>query len=381
MFDFQPTDEQRLAIDTAERFARHRIIPIAAECDRQSRFPREILDEAHGLGLVSARLPVQFGGPGLGHVDSSLVIEALAYGCPGIQASLTANGLGLTPLLLAGSDAQKRKYLGWLSGGPAMVALAASEPAAGSDLASIQCRASPDAGGAWVLHGAKEWVTNASLASFYVVFATSDPGLRQRGIGAFIVERDQRGVMPGRPIDKIGQRASDTASLVLDDVRIPASGVLAPPGHGFKLATDTFDRTRPDIAAAAVGLMRRCLDESVAYARQRTTFGVPIARHQLVAAMLADMRICVEATAHLARKAAWCIDRGHTDPVVSSCAKAFGADAAMKTAVNAVQVFGGNGTTSDYPVEKLMRDAKILQIYEGTSELQRILIARHMIGR
>jgi acyl-CoA dehydrogenase len=380
VFEFEPSEQQRLVADAAQRFARQRLMPIAAECDRQSRFPHEILDEAHALGLVSARLPAEYGGPGLDHVESSLVIEELAYGCSGIQASLTANCLGLTPLLLAGSEAQKRKYLGRLSEGPAMIGFAASEPAAGSDLAGIQCRAVLDAGGEWVLEGTKQWVTNASFASFYVVFATADSALRHRGIGAFIVERAQRGVNPGRPIEKLGQRASDTASLVLDRVRVAPDNVLAPPGQGFKLATDTFDRTRPDIAAASVGLMRRCLDESMAYARHRTTFGVPIVQHQLVAAMLANMRIRIEAATLLCRRAAWCVDRGRADTVLSSCAKAFGADAAMKTALDAVQVFGGYGYTREYPVEKLMRDAKVLQIYEGTSELQRIIIARRMMG-
>jgi acyl-CoA dehydrogenase len=197
-------------------------------------------------------------------------------------------------------------------------------------------------------------------------------------VGAFIVDRAQRGVTPGSPIGKLGQRASDTASLTLDEVRVDPAAVLAPPGYGFKLAMDTFNRTRPDIAAASVGLMSRCLDESMSYAKQRTTFGVPLTRHQLVAAMLADMRIRVEAATLLARKAAWSIDRGCADPVASSCAKAFGADAAMRTATDAVQVFGGYGYSTDYPVEKLMRDAKVLQIYEGTSQIQRLVIARQM---
>jgi len=188
-------------------------------------------------------------------------------------------------------------------------------------------------------------------------------------------------VKPGRHEDKLGQRASDTAQLVLDDVRVPASQVLAPPGHGFKLAMETFNQTRPDIGAIAVGIMRRCLDECVAYARERRSFGVAIAQHQLVQAMLAEMQIRIEATSLLVRKAAWNLDRGVRDPMVSSCAKAFGADAAMQSAIDAVQVFGGYGYVKDYPVEKLMRDAKILQIYEGTAQVQRLVIARQLVGR
>jgi acyl-CoA dehydrogenase len=381
VFDFEPTEEQRALVETARRFARERIIPIAAECDRDAKFPMAVFEEAHAIGLVNPTLPAEYGGAGLSDVDSSLMTEELAYGCSGIQTSLTANTLGLTPIKLAGTDEQKKKYLGWLVSKPSMVAYATSEPSMGSDVAAMQCRASTDSGGGWVLRGTKQWITNGTLASFYVVFATEDPALKHKGIGAFIVERSQTGVKPGRHEDKLGQRASDTAQLVLDDVRVPAAQVLALPGQGFKLAMETFNQTRPDIGAIAVGIMRRCLDECLAYARERKSFGVPIAQHQLIQAMLADMKIRIEATSLLVRKAAWNLDRGVRDPMTSSCAKAFGADAAMQTAVDAVQVFGGYGYVKDYPVEKLMRDAKLLQIYEGTAQLQRLVIARQLIGK
>jgi acyl-CoA dehydrogenase len=380
MFDFEPTEEQKALIETARRFARERIIPIAAECDREAKFPKHVFEEAHAVGLVNPTLPSEYGGAGLSDVESSFITEELAYACSGIQTSMTANTLGLTPIKLAGTDDQKKKYLGWLVKEPVMVSYATSEPGAGSDVAGLQCRATRDGSG-WVLNGTKQWITNASLASFYVVFATEDPALKHRGIGAFIVERSQAGVKPGRHEDKLGQRASDTAPLVLEDVRIPASQVLAPPGQGFKLAMETFNQTRPDIGAIAVGIMRRCLDESVAYARERKTFGVPIAQHQLIQAMLAEMKIRIEATSLLVRKAAWNLDKGVRDPMTSSCAKAFGADAAMQSAIDAVQVFGGYGYVKDYPVEKLMRDAKILQIYEGTAQVQRLVIARQIIGK
>ncbi|MGD0677405.1 MAG: acyl-CoA dehydrogenase family protein [Polyangiaceae bacterium] len=380
MFDFEPTDEQRALIETSRRFARERVLPIAAECDREARFPRQVFEEAHSIGLINATLPTDYGGAGLGDVEETLITEEIAYGCTGIQTSFTANTLGLTPIKLAGTEEQKKKYFGWLIAEPVMVSYATSEPSMGSDVAGMQCRATKDSGGGYVLNGTKQWITNASFASFYVVFATEDPALRHKGIGAFIVERSQAGVRPGRHEDKLGQRASDTAPLVLEDVRVPAAQVLAPPGHGFKLAMETFNETRPDIGAGAVGLMRRCLDECVAYARERKAFGVAIAEHQLVAAMLAEMKIRIEATTLLVRKAAWTLDRGVRDPVISSCAKAYGADAAMQTAVDAVQVFGGYGYVKDYPVEKLMRDAKILQIYEGTAQVQRLVIARHVLG-
>jgi acyl-CoA dehydrogenase len=381
MFDFEPTEEQKALIETARRFARERIIPVAAECDREAKFPKHVFDEAHGVGLVNPTLPAEYGGAGLSDVESSFITEELAYGCSGIVTSMTANTLGMTPIKLAGSDEQKKKYLGWLVREPVMVSYATSEPGAGSDVAGLQCRATKDGNGGYVLNGTKQWITNATLASFYVIFATEDPAQKHKGIGAFIVERSQSGVKPGRHEDKLGQRASDTAPVVLEDVRVPASQVLAPPGQGFKLAMETFNQTRPDIGAIALGVMRRCLDESVAYARERKTFGVPIAQHQLIQAMLADMKIRIEATSLLVRKAAWNLDKGIRDPMTSSCAKAFGADAAMQSAIDAVQVFGGYGYVKDYPVEKLMRDAKILQIYEGTAQVQRLVIARQVIGK
>jgi acyl-CoA dehydrogenase len=381
MFDFEPTDEQKTLIETTRRFVRERIIPIAAACDRESRFPKHVFDEGHALGLVNATLPAEYGGPGLGDVDATLIHEELAYGCTGIQTSFTANILGLTPIKLGGTEAQKKKYLGWLAREPVMVSYATSEPSMGSDVAGMQCRATPDGAGGYVLNGTKQWITNASLASFYVIFATQDPAQKHKGIGAFIVERSQDGVRPGRHEDKLGQRASDTAPIVLEDVRVPASQVLAAPGYGFKLAMETFNQTRPDIAAGAVGLMRRCLDECVAYARERKSFGVPIAQHQLIQAMIAEMKIRIEATSLLLRKAAWSLENGTRDPVLSSCAKAYGADAAMQSAIDAVQIFGGYGYVKDYPVEKLMRDAKILQIYEGTAQVQRLVIARNVLGK
>ncbi len=380
MIDFSLSEEQRALIDTAKRFCHERIIPIAAEHDRISEFPHKIFNDAWKIGLVNTTLPAEYGGPGLGDLDSVLITEELAYGCTGIQTSMTANTLGMTPIKLAGNDAQKKKYLGWLGSEPIFVSYATTEPSAGSDVAGLQTRAVKQSDGSYVLSGTKAWITNANFASFYVIFATGNPELRHKGIGAFIVRRDAKGVSVGKHEDKLGQRASDTAQVMLDDVHVPASDVLAPPGYGFKLAMETFNQTRPDIGAIATGLMRRCLDECVAYARERKTFGVPIAQHQLVQAMIAEMAIRIEATSLLVRKAAWNLENGVRNPVVSSYAKAYGADSAMLTAVDAVQVFGGNGYVKEYPVEKLMRDAKILQIYEGTSQIQRLVIGRSILG-
>jgi acyl-CoA dehydrogenase len=380
MIDFELTEEQRALIETARRFARERIIPVAAECDRESRFPRAVFEDAWKIGLVNPTLPSEYGGAGLSDVDSSFITEELAYGCSGIQTSMTANTLGLTPIKLAGNEEQKKKYLGWLASEPIFCSYATTEPGAGSDVAGLVTRATKDASGGYVLNGQKAWITNANMASFFTIFATEDASLRHKGIGAFIVHRDAKGLKVGKHEDKLGQRASDTAVVMLEDVYVPASQVLAPPGQGFKLAMETFNQTRPDIGAIACGLMRRCLDECVAYAKERKTFGVPIAQHQLVQAMIAEMAIRVEATSLLVRKAAWNLDKGIRNPIVSSYAKAYGADSAMATATDAVQIFGGNGYTKEYPVEKLMRDAKILQIYEGTSQIQRVVIAKNVLG-
>jgi acyl-CoA dehydrogenase len=380
MIDFEITEEQKALIETARRFARERIIPVAKECDRESRFPREVFDDAWKIGLVNPTLPSEYGGSGLSDVDSTFITEELAYGCSGIQTSMTANTLALTPIKLGGSAEQKKKYLGWLASEPIFASYATTEPGAGSDVAGLQTRATKDGSGGYVLNGQKAWITNANFASFYTIFATEDPALRHKGIGAFIVHRDTKGIKVGKHEDKLGQRASDTAVVMLEDVKVPAAQVLAPPGQGFKLAMETFNQTRPDIGAIATGLMRRCLDECVAYAKERKTFGVPIGQHQLVQAMIAEMAIRVEATGLLVRKAAWNLDKGIRNPIVSSFAKAYGADSAMQTATDAVQIFGGNGYTKEYPVEKLMRDAKILQIYEGTSQIQRLVIAKSVLA-
>jgi len=375
MLSFKTTDEQDALIEMAARFTRERIIPIAAECDQASRFPKEVFQAGWELGLVNPTVPAEYGGSGLGELDNALIAEQLAYGCTGIQTSMLANTLALTPILLAGSEEQKKKYLGMLTSSPLFASYCTTEPTGGSDVAGLRTRFTKR-GDDFVLSGEKCWITNASFASFYVVFATSDPGLRHKGIAAFIVDRDTPGLRVGKHEDKMGQRASDTASVHFEDVVVPAKNLLAPEGQGFKLAMETFNQTRPDIGAMATGLMQRCLDESVKYAKERKSFGQPIIEHQMVQAMISDMAISCEATRLLYQKAAWNLDNGVRDPIVSSYAKAFGADRAMQSAVDAVQVFGGNGYVRDYPVEKLMRDAKVLQIYEGTSQIQRVVIAK-----
>jgi len=378
VLDFSLSEEHQQIIDMARRFTAERITPVAAQCDQESRFPMDVFEEAWNVGLVNPTCPADYGGAGMGELENALICEELAYGCSGIQTSILANGLALTPVKLAGSEEQKKKYLGLLTSEPVMASYCTTEPGAGSDVAGMKTRF-VKAGDDYLLNGQKCWITNASYARFYVVFATSDPEKRHKGIAAFIVDRDSDGLKLGKKEDKLGQRASDTAQVFFEDVKVPKENLLAPEGEGFKLAMETFNQTRPDIGAAACGLMRRALDECVAYANERHTFGRPIAQHQLVQAMIAEMGIRAEATRLLYQKAAWNLDNGIRNPIVSSFAKAYGADSAMETAVDAVQVFGGNGYVKEYPVEKLMRDAKVLQIYEGTSQIQRIVIARSLL--
>lgn len=379
MMDFELSEEQKFLVETARRFTKERIIPIAAECDKKHEFPMEVFKEAWELGLVAPNIPEDAGGGGLSELDHVLLTEELAYGCTGIQTSMTANALAATPIIVAGSEAQKKKYLGMLTSEPCFAAYALTEPGAGSDAAAISTKATPD-GDDWVVTGQKCFITNASWARWYLVFATVDTALKHKGIMAMVIDRDAEGVSVGKREDKLGQRASDTSTVNFDEVKVPKANVLAPAGKGFQLAMKTFDRTRPDIGAGACGLMRRALDESVAYALERKTFGKAIGEHQMVQLMLANMAIKYEATRLMVLKAAWMIDQGGKNSLVASYSKAFGADSAMEVAVDAVQVFGGNGYTTEYPVEKLMRDAKILQIYEGTSQIQRMVIAKNILA-
>lgn len=379
MLNFELTAEQKTLVDEARRFTKEKIIPIAAHADKTHEFPNDVFKEAWDLGFVGPNIPEEYGGAGLSEVDHVLLTEELAFGCTGIQTSITANVLAATPIMVAGNDALKKKYLGMLTSEPVFAAYALTEPAAGSDAAGIQARCRKD-GNDWIVNGSKCFITNGAWASWYIVFATTDPEKRHKGIMGFVIDRDAPGVSVGKTEDKLGQRASNTAVINFDDVRVPAENVLAEEGHGFKLAMHTFDRTRPDIGAGACGLMRRCLEESIAYAQERKTFGVPISEHQMVQSLIAEMGIRYEATRMLVWKSAWQIDHGGRNSLVASYSKAFGADSAMQVATDAVQVFGGNGYITEYPVEKLMRDAKIFQIYEGTSQIQRMVIARNLFA-
>ena len=382
MFDLTFTDEQEAFVATAREFTLKEIIPAAAHLDEEGKFPAEICDKAFPLGLMNLEIPEAYGGLGVSCLTHGIIQEEVAYGCCAVNTTLAANMLGALPLLIAGTEAQKQKYLGLLTGGvggkPVYASYACSEPDAGSDVASMRTRVEKK-GDEYVLNGQKRWITNGGVASWFTTFATFDPKLKHKGITCFVVDANTPGVKIGKKENKMGQRASMTNDIIFEDVRLPKEALVGEEGGGFKVAMKTFDRSRPWIAAGAAGIIRRALEESRNYSLERKTFGVPIAQHQAVQFMLADMAIAYEATRLLYMKASWMVDSGKLDSIVSAYAKAYGADAAMEATTNAVQIFGGYGYTKEYPVEKLMRDAKLLQIYEGTSQIQRMVIARHLL--
>ncbi len=380
MYSFDLSEEQKALVDMARRFTRERVIPAAPALDEAERFPEELFREAHALGITNLEIPQEYGGLGLGCLDHVLLDEEIAYGCLGVNTTFAANMLGSLPLIIAGSHEQKAKYLGMLVNEPVCAAYACSEPDAGSDVAGMSTRYEQH-GDEYVITGQKRWITNSAYARWFTVFATKDKAMKHKGISCFVVDADAPGVKMGKKEHKLGQRCSHTGDILLEEVRVPKSALVGGEGKGFYVAMKTFDRSRPWIAAGAAGVMRRALDESVAYAKERKTFGVAIGQHQAVQAMIANMAMKYEATRLLCHKAAMQVDKGHLDSVDSAYAKAFGADAAMEVTTDAVQVFGGYGYTREYPVEKLMRDAKLLQIYEGTSQIQRMVIARNLLGR
>jgi acyl-CoA dehydrogenase len=375
--EFGLTDEQLALQETARRFAQAEIAPIAAECDQKERFPREVIKKSWELGLASTCIPPEHGGSGLAQVDVCLITEELSWGCSGITTSIMCNDLGLMPIVLAGSEDQKKEWLAPCAESFKLVSFCLSEPNAGSDVAGLQLLAEKD-GDAYVLNGTKCWITNGGEADLYTVFATLDRKTRHEGICAFVVPRGTPGLAPGKKEDKMGQRASDTRVVHFDNVRVPASQRLGAEGEGFKIAMRTLDRTRPPIGALATGIARRAMEESLAYAKERKAFGFPIGSFQAVQFMLADMAKDIEAARLLTLQSAWMVDRGLRASKHSSFAKCFATDAAMRITTDAVQVFGGNGYTREYPVEKLMRDAKLMQIYEGTNQIQRLVIAREL---
>ncbi len=375
---FELSEEQQMLQKMARDFAAQEIIPVAADYDEQCKFPDEIFQKARELGIANMNIPEAYGGIGASVFEEVLVSEELGYGCTGISTSLGTNGLGALPIILAGNEKQKQHWLGErLMDQGQFVSYGVTEAAAGSNVAGIQTQAEKK-NGSYVINGSKTFITNASHANFFSIFAKTDPSAGHRGMTCFIVDRETPGVSVGRKFEKLGQRASDTAEIVFENVDVPAENLVGQEGQGFYIAMKVFDYSRPGVAAAAVGLQRRCLEECVKYAGERMAFGVPIYQHQAVGHKIADMAINYEASRLLVWQAAWQADTGHINPQIPAYAKAFAADMATKAAVDAVQVFGGYGYMREYPVEKLLRDVKIFQIYEGTSEVQRNIIVREL---
>jgi acyl-CoA dehydrogenase len=374
---FALNDEQKELRALAREFAEREIRPKAAEYDERSTHPADVIAKAHEVGLMNLHVPEEHGGLELPAFDGMLVGEELNWGCSGIGTAIGANGLGAGPVILAGSQEHKGRWLPPLVEEPILCSFGLSEPEAGSDVARMKTTAERR-GDEYLLNGSKTFITNAGHAAWTVVFAKTDPSKGHKGISAFIVPMDTPGVTIEKHLDKMGQRSTDTSAFALQDVVVPDDNRLGEEGQGFKIAMQTLDFTRPGTAAGAVGVAQAAFELARDYAKERVTFDVPIAMHQGVNFLIADMATEIEAARLLTWQAAWLHDQGKRATLESSFAKRFAADTAMKVTTDAVQVFGGYGYIKEYPVEKLMRDAKLFQIYEGTSQIQRLVIAKEI---
>ena len=372
-FDLSATQKQFQ--EAARSFARQVIAPAAAELDRTMEFPQRIFDEAHKIGLINMHVPEDCGGIAASCLDGVIVEEEIAWGCTGVSTAITANNLASAPVLVAGTKEQQKKYLGRLVDAPIQASYCVTEPTAGSDVANIKTSATKQ-GDKWVLNGQKMWITGGGRANWFFVLAKSTDGF----VG-FIVDGDSNGISRGKKEINMGQRCSDTRAISFENVVVPQENLLGKVGDGFKIAMKAFDYTRPPVAIGAVGLAQRALDESRNYAKERKTMGKPIAEHQAIAFMLADMAAGIEAARLLVYKASYEIDQGRRNTYFASCAKLLAAEHCQKCVTDAVQIFGGNGFNTGYPVEKLYRDSKIFSIYEGTSQIQRMIISRAVLDQ
>ncbi|KAJ3029143.1 UNVERIFIED_CONTAM: hypothetical protein HDU68_012912 [Siphonaria sp. JEL0065] len=373
------TEQQLELQELARSFTAKEITPNAARHDRTGEYPTEILKKAWEVGLLNTHVPEAYGGLGLGVLDCAIISEEMAYCCSGIQTAAEANGLAEAPVILGASDALKKKYLGRMTEEPLMCAYCVTEPIAGSDVAGIATKAVKK-GNSWSISGNKMWITNGGKANWYFVLAKTDPNANAgKAFTGFVVDGNSPGITVGKKELNMGQKCSDTRGISFEDVEVPDENRIGDVGKGFQLAMGAFDITRPLVASAAVGVARRAYEEALKYSLERKTMGKPISEHQAIAFMLADMAIGVEAARGLVYKTAWLRDNGQRNTLFASMAKAYASEVANKNAADAVQIFGGNGFNSEYPVEKLMRDAKIFMIYEGTSQIQRLIISRTLI--
>jgi acyl-CoA dehydrogenase len=366
--------------ETAHEFAANVIRPVSEHHDRSGEYAWDVLRQAHALGLMNGHIPEQYGGLGLGVLECCLVAEESAWGCTGIGTAMEGNTLSQGPLIVADDEFINKKFLDPMVEELQMAAYCVTEPGAGSDVQGIKTNARR-VGDDYVINGQKMWITNGSVATWYFVLAYTDKDAGHKGMTAFVVPADTPGIIVGKKEKNMGQRASDTRGITFEDVVVPATHRLGPEGMGWRLAMSAFDHSRPVVASAAVGLARAAMEHAIEYAKERKTFGKPLYAHQAIAFKIADMAKDIEAARLLVWKSGWTIDNGQRNTLYASMAKCFAADTAMKTATEAVQIFGGYGYSTEYPVEKLMRDAKIFQIYEGTSEIQRIIISKEIFSR
>ncbi|MFX0594230.1 acyl-CoA dehydrogenase family protein [Melissospora conviva] len=379
-FDVYRLPEEHEAIREAVReICDARVAPHAAEADENAEFPKASYDALRSSDFHAPHIPAEYGGAGADALATAIVIEEVARACASSSLIPAVNKLGTMPLLLAGSEELKRKYLTPVAAGEAMFSYCLSEPEAGSDAASMTTKAVRD-GDHWVLNGVKRWITNAGVSEYYTVFAVTDPAARSRGISAFVVEKSDPGVSFGAPEKKLGIKGSPTREVYFDNVRIPADRMIGAEGTGFATAMKTLDHTRVTIAAQAIGIAQGALDYAKGYVKERKQFGKPIAEFQGLQFMIADMGMKLEAARQLTYAAAGKSERGDADlTYFGAAAKCFASDVAMEVTTDAVQLLGGYGYTRDYPVERMMRDAKITQIYEGTNQVQRIVMARQIL--
>jgi len=377
VIDFTLTDEQKSLRELAHDFAEKEIRPVAWELDKDGTFPQAIIDKAFEVGLMNTHVEEQYGGPGLSYLDGCLIEEELSWGCSGVQTSLGCNGLASAPVFLGASEEVKKEFGESLTQDAKLASFCLTEPDAGSDVSGMRTRAKK-VGDKYVLNGSKCFITNGGYADWFTVYAKTDPDAGHRGISAFLVRKDDT-VIVDKKEDKMGQRASNTATITFNDTEVNAKYLIGEENKGFKLAMMTLDRTRPGVAAMATGIARAAFEFACDYSKERVQFGVPIAMHQGIQFMIADMATEIEASRLLTWQSAVLLDQGKRNTLQSSHAKRFAADTAMKVTTDAVQVYGGYGFIKEYPVEKLMRDAKIMQLYEGTAQIQRLVIARETL--
>jgi acyl-CoA dehydrogenase len=378
MINFSLGEEQKALKELARQFAQNEITPLAAEYDREAKHPIAIIEKAHSLGLMNMTVPETYGGGGLGMMETCLVTEELTAACAGIGTAIMANTLALTPLFLAATAEQMERHVKPLCARPNLAALCMTEPEAGSDVGAIRTTARRE-GGSYVINGTKTLIDNGGVAQLYSLFASTDLEKGSRGISAFVIPTDLRGVSVGKQEDKMGQRAINTSEVIFEDVLVPVENRLGEEGQGFNIFLETLNRNKPWIAAASVGVARAALEAALKYAQERVQFGQPIASFQAIQFMLADMAIKIEGARLLTWQAAWLVDQELRHTYQSAIGKCYASDIAMEVTIDALQIFGGYGYIKEYPVEKYMRDAKAFQIYMGTNQIQRHIIAQDLL--